>query len=143
MPAPLRIALVATVYKHLSHAQHIGDRFLVGYPWKGRWHRPAARIVALYVDQRPEGNQSADRAREFGFEVYPTIAGALRCGGTELAVDGVLLIGEHGNYPTNERGQRLYPRYEFFKQAAEVFRKDGRAVPVFNDKHLSLTIHRG
>jgi hypothetical protein len=139
MPAPLRIALVATIYKHLSHAQHIGDRFLVGYPRKGRWHHPEARIVSLYVDQHPEGDQSADRAREFGFEVYPTVAQALRRGGTELAVDGVLLIGEHGNYPTNDLGQILYPRYELFKECVRVFEEDGRSVPVFNDKHLSYS----
>jgi hypothetical protein len=136
---PLRIALLATIYKHLSHAQHIGDRFLAGYPWKGRWHQPAARIVSLYVDQRPEGDQSADRAREFGFAVYPTIADALRRGGAELAVDGVLIIGEHGDYPRNELGQILYPRYDFFKECVRVFEEDGRAVPVFNDKHLSYS----
>lgn len=135
----LRIALIATIYKHLSHAQHIGDRFLVGYPWKGRWHRPAARIASLYVDQRPEGDQSADRAREFGFEVYPTIAEALRGGGAKLAVDGVLLIGEHGDYPRNDLGQILYPRCEFFKECVRVFEADGRSVPVFNDKHLSYS----
>ena len=44
---------------------------------------------------------------------------------------------EHGDYPANEIGQKKYPRYEFFKQAAEVFARDGRSVPVFNDKHLS------
>ena len=49
----------------------------------------------------------------------------------------MLIIGEHGNYPKNEFGQKKYPRYEFFKQVTDVFRKDGRAVPVFNDKHLS------
>ena len=49
----------------------------------------------------------------------------------------MLIIGEHGDYPKNEFGQTKYPRYEFFKQVTEVFRKDGRAVPVFNDKHLS------
>jgi hypothetical protein len=139
MPAPLRIALVATIYKHLSHAQHIGDRFLVGYPRAGRWHRSEARIVSLYVDQRPEGDQSADRAREFGFEVYPTVAEALRCGGPALAVDGVLLIGEHGDYPRNDLGQILYPRYELFKECVRVFEEDGRAVPLFNDKHLSYS----
>lgn len=139
MPAPLRIALVATIYKHLSHAQHIGDRFLVGYPRGGRWHHPEARIVSLYVDQHPEGDQSADREREFGFNVYPTVAEALRCGGPELAVDAVLIIGEHGDYPKNELGQILYPRYEFFKECVHVFEEDGRAVPVFNDKHLSYS----
>ncbi|MBI4551480.1 MAG: hypothetical protein HY710_04385, partial [Candidatus Latescibacteria bacterium] len=42
-----------------------------------------------------------------------------------------------GNYPSNDKGQRLYPRYEFFKQCVEVFEASGRSVPVFNDKHLS------
>ena len=137
--APKRIAVVATVYRYLSHAQHFADRFLVGYPHEGRWHRPNAKVVSLYVDQRPEGDQSQDRAREFGFQVYPTIAEALRCGGDKLAVDAVLIIGEHGDYPRNEKGQILYPRYEFFKQCVEVFEKDGRAVPVYNDKHLSYS----
>jgi hypothetical protein len=142
MRAPLRIALVATVYRYLSHAQHIGDRFLVGYSWQGRWHQPSARIVSIYVDQHPEGDQSADRAREFGLAVYPTIAEALRCGGTKLAVDGVLLIGEHGDYPRNDLGQILYPRYEFFKECVDVFEADGRSVPVFNDKHLSYSFEK-
>lgn len=139
---PLRIALITTIYRHLSHAQHMGDRFLVGYPYQGRWHRSEARIASLYVDQRPEGDQSADRAREFGFEVYPTVAEALRCGGSELAVDGVLLIGEHGDYPKNELGQVLYPRYDLFKECVRVFEADGRAVPLFNDKHLSYSFEK-
>ena len=70
-------------------------------------------------------------------KVYPTIAGALTRGGDSLAVDGVLSIGEHGKYPRNEKGQTLYPRYEFFQQTVEVFQRSGRSVPVFNDKHLS------
>ena len=142
MSTPLRIALITTVYRHLSHAQHMGDRFLVGYPRDGRWHQPAARIVSLYVDQRPEGDQSADRAREFGFEVYSTVAEALRCGGEELAVDGVLLIGEHGDYPKNELGQILYPRYELFQECVRVFQQEGRSVPIFNDKHLSYSFEK-
>ena len=117
----------------------MGDRFLVGYPFEGKWHRPAIEVVALYVDQKPANDQSAERARSFGFKVYPTIAEALRCGGSKLAVDGVLIIGEHGDYPHNEKGQILYPRYEFFRQVADVFEADGRAVPVFNDKHLSYS----
>ena len=137
-----RIAVIATIYRYLSHAQHFADRFLVGYPTEGRWHRPDMKVVSLFVDQKPEGDQSLDRAREFGFSVYPTIAEALRCGGDEIAVDAVLLIGEHGDYPHNEMNQVLYPRYEFFKECVKVFEADGRAVPIYNDKHLSYSFEK-
>jgi hypothetical protein len=139
---PRRTAVVTTIYRYLSHAQHMADRFLIGYPHAGQWHRPDMKVVSLYVDQKPEGDQSAERAHEFGFTVYPTIAETLRCGGGKLAVDAVLIIGEHGNYPRNEKGQVLYPRYEFFKQCVDVFEKDGRVVPVYNDKHLSYSFEK-
>lgn len=134
-----RIAIITTVWTYLSHAQHMGDRFLVGYPRHGRWHASDLQVVAVYVDQKPAGDLSARRAADHGFTVYPTIAETLRCGGKQLAVDGVVIIGEHGNYPRNEKGQVLYPRYEFFQEVARVFEQDGRAVPVFNDKHLSYS----
>lgn len=137
-----RIAVITTVYRYLSHAQHIGDRFLVGYPRNGSWHKPDMKVVSLYVDQKPEGDQSAARAKAFGFQLYPTIAEALRCGGNRLAVDAVLVIGEHGQYPRNEKGQVLYPRHDFVKQCVDVFEKDGAAVPVFNDKHLSFSFEK-
>src|ERR1700745_1585479 len=85
--SPKRIAMITTIYRYLSHGQHMGDRFLVGYPWEGAWHKPAMKIVSLYVDQKPEGDLSAARAREFGFTVYPSIADALRQGRDRLAVD--------------------------------------------------------
>jgi hypothetical protein len=137
-----RVAVVTTIYRYLSHAQHMADRLLVGYPHDGKWVRPDVKVVSLYVDQKPDNDQSQTRAKEFGFQVYPTIAEALRCGGDKLAVDAVLIIGEHGNYPRNEKGQILYPRYEFFHQCVEVFEKDGRAVPVYNDKHLSYSFEK-
>jgi hypothetical protein len=139
---PIRIAVVTTVYKYLSHAQHMADRFLIGYPLRGQWHKPPVKVVSLYVDQKPEGDQSALRAKEFGFEVYPTIGETLRCGGNKLAADAVLIIGEHGNYPVNNKEQVLYPRHEFFKQCVEVFEQEGRAVPVYNDKHLSYSFEK-
>jgi hypothetical protein len=137
-----RIAVVGSIYRYLSHVQHIADRFLVGYPLGGAWHRPDMKIVSLYVHQKPSGDQSQERAKEFGFQVYPTIAEALRCGGDKLAVDGVMSIVEHGEYPRNEKGQVLYPRYEFFKEIVDVFEKDNRAVPVYNDKHLSWSFEK-
>lgn len=136
-PPRKRLAVVTTVWHYHSHAWHMAERFLVGYPIGGHWHRPPFEVVAAYVDQTPENDLSRSRAREFGFTIYPTIAEALRCGGDTLAVDAVLVIGEHGKYPQSPIGQRQYPRYEFFRQVADVFRRDGRTAPVFNDKHLS------
>ena len=75
-------------------------------------------------------------------KLYPTIAEALTLGGSTLGVDGVLLIGEHGRYQRNEKGQTKYPRYEFFQQIVKVFKDSGRSVPVFNDKHLSWSWER-
>lgn len=140
--APLRLAIVTTVYRYLSHGQHIGDRFLVGYPHDGEWHKPNIKVVSLYVDQKPDGDLSEERAKEFGFRVHPTIAEALCGGGNRLACDAVLIVGEHGDYPHNEKGQILYPRYEFFEQCVKVFKDSGRAVPVYNDKHLSYSFDK-
>jgi hypothetical protein len=137
-PTRPKIAAVVTVYFKYSHAQHIVDRFLDGYGWNSTHHRPPMDLVSLYVDQVGTGDLSRDRAARFPtMKIYPTIPEALTCGGSTLAVDGVVLVGEHGKYPRNERGQTCYPRYEFFQQIVEVFRSSNRAVPVFNDKHLS------
>jgi hypothetical protein len=133
-----RIAALVTEYRKFSHGQHIVDRFLEGYGWDGEHHHPAMDLVALYVDQHPNGDLTADRAKRFpGMKVYPTIAEALTGGTGKLAVDGVMLVGEHGKYERNEKGQTKYPRYEFFKEIVKVFASSGRVVPVFNDKHLS------
>ncbi len=136
-PARRRLAVVTTEWRDRSHAWHMAERFLHGYPVDGRWHRPAFDVVSAYVDQTPKNDLSRARAKEFGFTIHKTIAEALRCGGARLDVDAVLIIGEHGNYPVNKLGQKEYPRYEFFRQVVDVFRKDGRVAPVFNDKHLS------
>jgi hypothetical protein len=132
-----RLAIITTEWRYHSHAWHMGERFLVGYPENGKWHRPPIDVVAAYVDQTPDNDLSRKRSAEFGFPIYRTVPETLRCGGNKLAVDAVLIIGEHGKDPNNELGQKKYPRYEFFRQVTDVFRQDGRAVPVFNDKHLS------
>lgn len=132
-----QVAAIVTEYRWLSHAQVICDRFLMGYSIAGRHHEPEARIVSMYVDQFPDGDLSRQRSEDHGFTLYPTIAGALRHDSHELSVDGVLIIGEHGDYPSNELGQKLYPRHEFFRQVTQVFKRDSQVVPVFVDKHLS------
>jgi hypothetical protein len=97
-----RLAIVTTEWRFGSHAWHMGERFLVGYPSNGAWHRPPLDAGSACVDQHPECDLSPQRAKELGFTNYSTIAEALRCGGKELAVDAVLIIGEHGNYPKSE-----------------------------------------
>ncbi len=133
-----RIAAVVNCYWKTSHGQGIVDRLMDGYGWRGEHHRPALDVVSLHVDQRPKGDLTDERlARHPGLKLYPTIAEALTRGTGGLDVDGVVVIGEHGDYLVDDRGRTHYPRYEFFKQIVDVFRKTGKVVPVFNDKHLS------
>src|SRR5688500_8410390 len=134
---PKTVAILATVVRKYSHAQHFIDRFLEGYGWQGRHHYPEVKLGSIYVDQFSDGDLARDRSQRHNVPIYPTIEETLTLGGSKLAVDGVLIIGEHGKYPRNEKGQTLYPRYQWFKQAVKIFEKSGRSVPVFNDKHLS------
>ena len=133
-----KLAGVCTVYRKHSHTQHIIDRFLEGYGWNGVHHKPAMDLVSLYVDQHPPEDLTPDRAARFpSMKVYKSIQEALTLGTGKLAVDGVVLVGEHGDYPKTEKGQVQYPRYQFFQQIVDVFKSSGKSVPVFNDKHLS------
>jgi hypothetical protein len=138
-PRRPRIAALVTLYQKYSHGQHIVDRFLEGYGWDGTHHHPPMDLVSLWVDQHPaKGDLTPDRAARFpSMKVFPTAAEALTLGGSKLAVDGVMLVGEHGRYPRNEKGQTKYPRYEFFREIVKVYESSGRTAPVFNDKHLS------
>jgi hypothetical protein len=137
-PARPKLAAICTIYFRMSHAQQIVDRFLDGYGWNSTHHHPPMDLVSLYVNQIGADDLSRERAgRHPEVKMYPTIAEALTRGGSKLAVDGVVLVGEHGHYAKNEKGQTKYPRYEFFQQIVNVFRSSGRSVPVFNDKHLS------
>lgn len=134
----LKLAAAVTVYRKYSHAQHIVDRFLDGYGWNGAYHHPPMDLVALYVDQVGPDDLSRERAARFpGMKIYPSVAEALTQGTSQLAVDGVVVVGEHGDYPRNAKGQTEYPRYQFFEEIVRVFRSSKRTVPVFSDKHLS------
>ena len=62
-----RLAIITTVWRQGSHAWHMGERFLVGYPIHGRWHQPPLDVVAVYVDQRPANDLSRQRSAEFKF----------------------------------------------------------------------------
>ena len=134
---PQLAAAINTVKYHL-HGQHILDRLLGGYGWNGAYHDPAMDLVGLYVDQAGAGDLSFERAKRHPtMKIYPTILEALTLGTGKLAVDGVVLVAEDGDYPRNEKGQPEFPRYKFFEQIVDVFHLSGRSVPVYVDKHLS------
>ena len=133
-----KVAGIVTEYRLHSHADVILTKILEGYNHDGG-AGPNLQLVSLYVDQFPAKDMSRDLAKKHHFTIYETIEGALTLGGKQLAIDGVLSIGEHGNYPTNAKGQILYPRRRFFAAVAETFRKFNKSVPVFTDKHLAAT----
>ena len=137
-----KVAAVVTTYFYLSHAYHIVGRFLDGFNlYEGketRLHRPASDVVSLFIEQTPDATDlGRAKAKKSNVRLSPTIEDALTLGTGKLAVDAVLLIGEHGDYPVNDKLQKLYPRYRFYRQILKVFKDAGRGVPVFNDKHLS------
>ena len=137
-----RIAAIVTEYRLNSHADVIVGRLLGGYHYDGERRAPAVQVVSMYTDQTPANDMSRGLSAKYGFPIHKTVREALTLGGTKLAVDGVILIGEHGDYPNNEKGQKLYPRYELYKQIVEVFRDSRGAVPLFTDKHLSVDWER-
>jgi len=133
-----RLAGVVTSYKKLLHPQQVIDRFLEGYGWNGTYHRPAMDMVSLYVDQHGEGDLFQERAdRHPGMKLCSSIEETLTLGTGKLAVDGVVVVAEHGIYPLSPNGIMMRPHYEFFEQITKVFRESGRSVPYFNDKELS------
>lgn len=136
-PPKKRIAFLGTVVFTHSHAQHFLDRLTQGYAWHGTWQAPRVEVASVYIDQFPDRDLAKGRIAKHKLRQVSTIREALTLGGQKLAVDGVVIIGEHGDYPKNEKGQTQYPRYKWFKEVVKVFEESGRSVPVFNDKHLS------
>lgn len=132
-----RVAFLGTVDRRHSHAQHFLDRHIYGYTWGTGWQQPRIELASVYIDQIPDGDLSQSRIARHKLNQFPSIEEALTLGGDKLAVDGVIIIGEHGDYPVNDKGQKRYPRYDWFKRVVKVFEDSGRSVPVFNDKHLS------
>ena len=103
------------------------------------YQEPRAQIVSMYTNQVPTNDINCGLRSRYGYEIYETVAEALTLNGIHLAADAVLLIGEYSDYPKKDRGQKLYLRYKFTQPIVEVFREDGRSVPMFSDKHLSYS----
>jgi hypothetical protein len=131
---PKRVAGIVTIYRRNSHADVLLSKILQGWKEDGG-PGPKLKLVSLYVDQFPNDDLSVELAKKYGFRLCQSIPEALTLGTNQLAVDGVMSIGEHGEYPYNEKGQHLYPRRRFFDEICGTMEKCQQVVPVFNDKH--------
>jgi len=135
-----RVAAIVTEYRHWSHADVVVGRLLSGCSPNGKHRKNRCDVVSLHAVQSPAGTDMVpDLAPRFGFTVYPAIGDALTLGTGTLAVDAVAFIGEHGVYPVNDVGQKMYPRYELFSEILDVYERAGRGVPTFFDKHFSYS----
>ncbi|QDU25240.1 hypothetical protein ETAA8_03030 [Anatilimnocola aggregata] len=136
-PRRMRVAAIFTELRHRSHAYNILMNFMGRCMFRGQWQDLGMEVVSFYADQFPANDMTREVSQRFRVPLYSTIDEALCVGGKELKCDAVLLIGEHGDYPDNKLGQRMYPRKQFFDQVVRTMRRSERYVPVFNDKHLS------
>ena len=120
-----------------SHADWIVNKLIDGYWWQGAYTPSGVDVVAVYINQLDTSLLGQKVCKAKGIPIFKTVGEAVTLGGKELAVDGVVIVCEHGNYPTDLKGHWLLPRWWIYQQVMKVFEQSGRSVPVFNDKHLS------
>jgi sugar lactone lactonase YvrE len=132
-----KVAGIATSYFHNSHADMIIGRLIQTDTLDDKGRRPPIELASLFTDQVPDTDIGRTLAARRGVPVCNTVGDALLLGSGRLAVDGVLLVAEHGDYPRSETGQTVYPKRRLFGEVLDAFDRGGRVVPVFVDKHLA------
>ena len=137
MAKPFPIAAIATTFFPNSHAGVIVPKFLRGFPTDDGLIAPRTQLASLFIDQIHQNDVGRQIAHEYDIPIYESIRAALTLGGDSLAVDAVLLIGEHGDYPRSALGQEMLPRRYFFEQICGVIAESNRPIPIYNDKHFS------
>ncbi|GIP34637.1 hypothetical protein [Paenibacillus sp. J2TS4] len=128
----LKVAVIVTEYRHNSHADVILGRLLGEFDYT-----PQLKVASLYTDQVPSNDMSREKAEKYGIPIFPTIAEAIAIGQEKDRIDGVVIIGEHGDYPENEKRQKMYPRRRLLEEVLQALDRLNLCIPVFSDKHLA------
>jgi len=134
-----KVAFITHIYRNSAHADVIGTKLFLGIPADEGMVAPQVKIVSVYIEQVGANDTGIRMAKMNNTPVYPTVEEALTLGGDKLAVDAVIYVGEHGEYPYNRLGMKLYPRMNYLERIFRVFDASGRSVPVFTDKALSYS----
>src|SRR6476620_1422544 len=133
-----RIACIVTFWGAPgSHADWIVAKLMDGYWWQGAHTASRVDVASVYIHQFETSLLGQKICKAKQIPIYKTVSEAVTLGGPELAVDGIVIVGEHGDYPTDLKGHWLLPRWWMYQQVIRVFERTKRSVPVFNDKHLS------
>lgn len=127
-----RIAAIITAYRLNAHADVIVGRLLGELG-----HEPKVELVSLYTDQVPHNDMSRELAAKYNVAICSTIEEAVSFGAPDRKVEGIVVIGEHGEYPWNEKQQHLYPRRRFMEETLAAMDKHGIRAALFLDKHFS------
>jgi hypothetical protein len=134
------IAGITTIYTFNSHADLILGRMPQTETLDGMGRIPTLQLASLYTDQVPKTDISRQIAADLRFPIVKTIPETLTLGQDKIAVEGAMVVAEHGDYPLSPTGALAFPKRKFFEQVFQTVDKYARrGLPVFCDKHLADT----
>ena len=101
---PKSVAAVMTAYQKGLHADVLVGKILEGWRQDGG-PGPALKLASMYVEQFTDKDLARTMAKKYDVPLFDTIEKAVTVGSDRIPVDGVISIGEHGSYPSNDKGQ--------------------------------------
>eukprot|EP01052_Picozoa_sp_SAG31_P027745 SAG31_NODE_2622_length_5362_cov_2.274178_3_plen_367_part_00 len=111
-----RVAAIVTTCYPRSHGDVILTKLIKGMSLDSGFVQPRVDVVALWIDgiATTAPDVIVPLAKQHGVALYPSIRRALLHGsageGQLGDLDGVLVVGEHGDYPNSETGREMHPR---------------------------------
>ena len=85
-------------------------------------------VVSVYIHQLDASVLGQKVCKAKNIPIFKTVNEAVALSGKELAVDGIVIVAEHGNYPTDLKGHWLLPCWWIYQQVIKVFEQSKRLV---------------